>query len=447
MPKSANPKKNYVEKPLASKESEVEIIAPQLGPQSLLLQCPYKEIMYGGARGGGKSAGACLDWHKHAMTWKVNARGIVIRRTYPELEQFRDTAMQLLSKLGWIWRAGERVFKHPNGAVLKLRFLEQDRHADHYQGHEYTWLCVEEAGNFPDPAPLKKMKATLRSAAGVKTRMLYTANPGGRGHDWLKEYFINPAPEGLTAIRDPKTKQLRMFIPSKLEDNAILMNADPDYANNLEGTGPSWLVKAWRHGDWNVAPSGNVFKREWWKSYRTPPSDFIRIIQSWDTAFKKGPENDRSACTTWGVGALGYYLLDAWADRVEYPELKKQAVMLNAKWNPHAVYVEDKASGQSLIQELKRETAVPVIAVNVDSDKYSRACAVSAIIEAGRCFIPEDAPWIADYLEELSRFPTASNDDYVDSTSQALNRMAHFRRSLEKYQSNVVQFKGSIFAR
>lgn len=434
MPKS--PPKNYVEKAKASEE--VEIIAPQPGPQAWLLQCPYKEIMYGGARGGGKSAGACLDWHKHAMIWKDNARGIVIRRSYPELEQFRDTALSLLSKLGWIFLKGERVFKHPNGAILKLRYLETDSHASNYQGHEYTWLCVEEAGNFSDPAPLNKLKATLRSAKGVKTRMLYTANPGGPGHDWLKEKFITPAREGLRPIQDPKTKQIRIFIPSKLEDNQILMNADPEYEQNLEGTGPSWLVRAWRHGDWEIAPAGNVFRREWWQRYKTRPHDFIRIIQSWDTAFKKGPENDRSAITTWGIGALGFYLLDAWAGKEEFPELKKIAKQKYAQWGPSAVYIEDKASGQSLIQELKRDTQIPVIAVSVDSDKYSRANAVASIVESGRCFIPydEEAPWVSDYLEELSRYPTAGNkDDYVDSTSQALNRMAHFTRVFDKFNS------------
>jgi phage terminase large subunit-like protein len=83
--------------------------------------------------------------------------------------------------------------------------------------------------------------------------------------------------------------------------------------------------------------------------------------------------------------------------------------------------VEDRASGQSLLQELKSATTLPVLAVKVDSDKLSRAQAVTPLIEAGKVFLPESAPWLADYIDELATFPTGNYDDAVDSTTQALN--------------------------
>jgi predicted phage terminase large subunit-like protein len=88
---------------------------------------------------------------------------------------------------------------------------------------------------------------------------------------------------------------------------------------------------------------------------------------------------------------------------------------------PNAILVEDRASGQSLLQELKSATALPVIAVKVDSDKLSRAQAVTAIVEAGKVYLPEEAPWLTDYIDELASFPTGLYDDAVDSTTQALN--------------------------
>jgi predicted phage terminase large subunit-like protein len=169
------------------------------------------------------------------------------------------------------------------------------------------------------------------------------------------------------------------------------------------------------------AAEGTVFKREWWHYYGPLPSLFTRIVQSWDTAFKKGAENDFSVCTTWGVTPTGFYLLHAWRGRVEFPELKRIADILAAQWRPSAILVEDKASGQSLIQELKVANRLPILPVKVDSDKLARAAAVTPTVEAGKVFLPESAPWLDDYRDEMASFPTGVYDDYVDSTTQALN--------------------------
>ncbi len=125
----------------------------------------------------------------------------------------------------------------------------------------------------------------------------------------------------------------------------------------------------------------------------------------------------------WGEAKNGYYLLDVWRAKVEFPELKRVAVSLFERDKPNAVPVEDKASGQSLIQELQRDTKIPVLPFKVDSNKVARANAVTPLIEAGKVFLPENAPWLFDYLEELSAFPNAAHDDQVDSTTQALSFM------------------------
>jgi predicted phage terminase large subunit-like protein len=169
---------------------------------------------------------------------------------------------------------------------------------------------------------------------------------------------------------------------------------------------------------------GAVFKREWWRFYREQP-ECRRVIQSWDTAFKSGAENDYSVCTTWGVTGNGYYLLWLWRDRVEFPELKRRMAWLAEQCKPTQILVEDRASGQSLIQELRHSTCLPITAIKVDKDKLSRAQSVTPLIEAGRVFLPESAPWLADYIDEMAGFPTAAHDDAVDSTTQALNYIRH----------------------
>ena len=167
---------------------------------------------------------------------------------------------------------------------------------------------------------------------------------------------------------------------------------------------------------------GQIIKREWWRYFREPPN-FERTLHSWDTAFKDKSLNDYSVCTVWGEAKNGYYLLDVWRQKVEFPELKRVAVALYERDKPSLVLVEDKASGQSLIQELQRETRIPLYPVKVDANKVARANAVTPLIEAGRVFLPENAPWLFDYIEELSAFPNAEHDDQVDSTTQALSFM------------------------
>lgn len=165
---------------------------------------------------------------------------------------------------------------------------------------------------------------------------------------------------------------------------------------------------------------GNIFKIEWWKYYTALPA-FKRIIQSWDTAFKAGAENDFSVCTTWGETDTGYYLIDLYKKKVEYPDLKRAAINLYEIHKPHSVLVEDKASGQTLLQELRRETIIPIVAIKVDADKLSRANAITPIVESGRVYLPENAPWLLDFIHSLAAFPNAAHDDDVDSTTQALN--------------------------
>ena len=173
-----------------------------------------------------------------------------------------------------------------------------------------------------------------------------------------------------------------------------------------------------------AAAEGAIFKRQWWRTYREQPK-LSRVVQSWDTAFKTGAENDYSVCTTWGVAESGFYLLSFWRGRVEFPDLKKQLFSHAEQWKPSAVLVEDRGSGQSLIQELKYGSWLPIKGVKVDTDKLARAQAVTPLMEAGRVFLPESAPWLTEYIAELAAFPMAAHDDIVDSTTQALNYIRH----------------------
>lgn len=185
-------------------------------------------------------------------------------------------------------------------------------------------------------------------------------------------------------------------------------------------------------------PAGNIIKRDWWRYYDMPPSDFQRVIHSWDTAFKGTRGADYSVCTVWGETPFGYYLLDLWRGKVEFPELKRTAMAMYDRDRPHAILVEDAASGQSLTQALQRDTRLPIIPVKADRDKRSRVHAISPLIESGRAYIPEEAPWVQDYVEEMARFPSGAHDDQVDSSSQALLWLSQPREFVRKVVFDAV---------
>ena len=181
-----------------------------------------------------------------------------------------------------------------------------------------------------------------------------------------------------------------------------------------------------------TSEEGALVKREWWKIWegREPPHcEFV--IQSWDTAFMKNQRADFSACTTWGVfymedddGLLApnLILLDAYQERLEFPELKKMAMEKYRAYTPDAFIVEAKAAGMPLIFEL-RAMGIPVqeYTPSRGNDKISRVNAVSDLFASGVVWAPETR-WAEETIEQFAGFPNMEHDDLVDSTTQALLR-------------------------
>jgi predicted phage terminase large subunit-like protein len=167
------------------------------------------------------------------------------------------------------------------------------------------------------------------------------------------------------------------------------------------------------------APAGGgMFKATWFSRYAKSLDVYEQIVQSWDTASKPGQLNDPSCCTTWGIRKDGYDLLQVISRRLEYPQLKALAISQAHAFAPTAILIEDKSSGQALIQDLRLDTTLPIIAINPVNDKITRASAISATFEAGKVALPTHAAWLTDYEMEMLTFPNAPHDDAVDSTSQ-----------------------------
>ena len=185
-----------------------------------------------------------------------------------------------------------------------------------------------------------------------------------------------------------------------------------------------------------------IVKREWWQVWeKDDPPECEFVLMSWDTAFEKHNRADYSACTTWGVfyraddgsdpevtasekGKMQAHiiLLNAFRDRMEFPELKRVAIAQYKEWSPDGVIIEKKASGAPLIYEM-RAMGIPVqeFTPTKGNDKISRLNAVSDIFASGRVWAPETR-WAEEVIEEVASFPAGEHDDYVDSVSMALMR-------------------------
>lgn len=167
------------------------------------------------------------------------------------------------------------------------------------------------------------------------------------------------------------------------------------------------------------ALGGSIFKSAWFQTYDALPKKGQTIL-SLDTAYSTKKTADFSAASVWVAAEGKFYLAWVWRGRVEYPQLKKITEELCESWRPETVLVEEKASGQSLLQSLKQETSLPVIGFKVETDKVSRAHGVTALFESGRVFLPKSAVWLPDLVHELELFPAGAHDDQVDTLTMAL---------------------------
>lgn len=239
--------------------------------------------------------------------------------------------------------------------------------------------------------------------------------------------------------RDPRTVEGELFFPARFPETVLTGER-----KRLGSAG-----YAGQHQQRPAPAEGQIFKRktpdgrqctatfsledsrrrmaEIDPNTKQPIKVYTRIILSADTAFKEKEENDFSVILAVGERAdgRGWDLLDRWKEKASYPELKLQAKAFNSKWHPQAFLIEDKASGQSLIQELRLDSAIPLVPIKVDTDKVSRAHAVVPTWEAGTVHVDPSLSWVSDFLEQLYGFPKLAHDDDVDAFTQAMNYLRH----------------------
>jgi hypothetical protein len=234
------------------------------GSQQLFLASPVFETLYEGTRGPGKTDALLMDFAQHVgVGYGDYWRGVLFRQTYKQLSDVIAKSKRWYKRLfpGAVFNASTYTWHFPDGEELLLRHMKVAADYDNYHGHEYPWIGWEELTNWPTSECYDLMKSCSRSSLpGMPRKYRATCNPFGVGHNWVKAYFIDPAPRGRV-IRVGKEPP-RVAIHGNLLENRALMQADPEYREKLSAIKSAPKRRAWLFGDWDIT-SGGMFDEVW----------------------------------------------------------------------------------------------------------------------------------------------------------------------------------------
>ena len=325
------------------------------------------------------------------------------------VERYFIPALKILPKNLWKYRSNRNDLKIGN-SVCDFRSADNP---ENIEGFGYALIVINEAGIVLKNRNLWT-ETILPMILDYKAKVLIGGTPKGKLVKKTREKHL------FYELYERKSKDWQSFNFTSY-DNPLL---DPKEIDELVKEISPALRDQEIYGKFVEAETAGIIKNEWWRYYENEDDLYkqrvIKKVQSWDTAFKKNQENDYSVCTTWVVGVNAYYLIDMWKGRVEFPELKKKVVELYELHKVNEILIEDKASGQSLLQELQRNTRLPIKPIKVEQDKIARVHAVTPLIEAGRVILPTNKHWLKNFTDECEEFPNGEFDDVVDSMSQFL---------------------------
>lgn len=218
--------------------------------QSLFHECDADEVVYGGAKGGGKSCALVMECLAYGLE-NAGAEMYIFRETYDDLEAniIREWKEKVPKEL-YSYHESKHVATLINGTMVKFRYIRNFADAEGYQGRSMDWIGVDELTKH-EKRSIQVLLSCLRSPKGFKPTFRGTCNPGGIGHVWVKEDYIEATGYGEHPTVDPVTSNKRVFIPAKVYDNVVLMKNDPNYVKRLENL-PEKERKAFLDGDWDI---------------------------------------------------------------------------------------------------------------------------------------------------------------------------------------------------
>lgn len=376
--------------------------------------------MYGGAGGGGKTVALLTRALQFVEVPGYSA--LLLRRTYPDLalpKALMDLSHKWLDDTDAKWDRINHTWTFPSSARLVFGYCEHEGDEQRYRSAEFQLIGVDEVTEWLE-SQYTFLFSRLRRPRDmpVPLGMRSATNPGGEGHEWVKQRFIV---EGKLYGR--------VFIPAKLCDNAEIDQAS--YRKSLSNLDPVRRAQI-LDGNWDVNPEGNKFQRGWFKIVKDYPRGF-RVIRYWDKAAtepKKGKDPDWTVGVKATVAEGKLYIIDVVRFRGT-PQLNEKTIRQTAELDGLSVYQymeqEPGSSGVNDIDHYRREVLLgyTFYGVKTTGSKEIRANPLSSMAEAGNVYLVEGA-WIRQFLDEFEVFPVGTHDDVVDASSGALAQLVQY---------------------
>lgn len=247
---------------------------PHPGPQWTFCTQGEFEILFGGAAGPGKTD--CLIVEAARFVKIPGYKAVIFRRTFPQLQEIIDRCWQFYPTWGGTYRAGEHRWYFDSGATINLAHMQFEQNKYDWQGRELAFCGFDELTQFLETQYLYLISRVRNAPEGVPLRIRSTTNPGGIGHQWVKERFVTSA-KPLEPLIDSSTGHSRMFIPATVYDNPTLVENDPTYVKRLEAL-PEVEKMRLLYGDWDSF-EGQVFGELSQKTHGCEPFD---IPHEWE---------------------------------------------------------------------------------------------------------------------------------------------------------------------
>lgn len=382
--------------------------------QTAFLLVPHREALFGGAAGGGKSIGVLAAASQYVDVPGYSA--LILRQTYLDLAlpgALMDVAQQWWKNTDAHWNSSKYVWTFPSGATVTFGYLEREADKYRYQGSAFQFIGFDELTQFETESRYLYLFSRMRRLEGfpVPLRVRAATNPGGIGHEWVKARFIsNPTSD-------------RIFIPSSLEDNPYLDQAE--YEEALANLDPITRLQL-KEGDWEVDPRGGIFKRHWFKVIETPPAKPVITVRYWDlaaTTEEEANDPDWTVGTKMGLLENGrYYIYDVIRERKtpgQVEKLVRETAERDGYHVPIFMAQDPGQAGKSQIHHY-RVNVLPGYDFHADKDyrttsKTIRAKPFSSDAEEGLVGVAL-ASWLTPWLDEHVIFDDGAHDDQVDSS-------------------------------
>lgn len=436
-------------------DGNIIAIRPQT-KQEKFLASPADIVIFGGAAGGGKTWALLMEPLRHVANPKFTA--VIFRRSYPQIRQeggLWDTAAEIYPALGAKANMGTLEYRFPSGATVRFCHLQDEQTIYDWDGAQVPLICWDQLEQFTWRQFIYLLRSN-RSMCGVTPYLRATCNPEPDG--WLRRFigwWLNddtglPIEERAGQIRyfrlvndeavwtdepgeDSKTVT---FIPSRLEDNIILLEKNPEYKASLMNLNRVDRERLYG-GNWNIRPSaGNFFRREWFEVVGEMPADVTAIARYWDRAGTKphpgNPDPDWTSGTLIARARSGYFFICDRAHVRDNPGGVEVFIRNIASQDGPEVEVglevDPGQAGKMEAGYLARQLAgyrVRLMPKTINKEVWAKP--LSAQAEAGNVKLVRGA-WNDSFLRELEAFPEGGHDDDVDSASGAFHMVAAVKR-------------------